>query len=85
MEAGTFPNEHFQQYVDKYFVPLKYISGPDAEQFYRFGISIEPAFLVLDVEGNVLYKKIGYFESDLLIEQLDKARKKAAHRAGKTL
>ena len=84
MEAGTFPNEELQEYLDKYFVPVKYISGPDAEQFYRFGISIEPSFLVLDAEGNVVYKKIGFFEADLLILQLDKARKKAAHIAGKS-
>ena len=85
MEAGTFPNKEFQEYIEKHFVPVKYISGPDAEQFYRFGISIEPAFLVLNAEGDIVYKKIGFFEADSLMQQLDKARKKAAHRAGRKL
>ena len=82
MEAGTFPNKEFQDYIEKYYVPVKYISGPDAEQFYRFNVSIEPTFLVLDKEGNEVYKKIGFFEADLLIKQLEKARKKAARREG---
>ena len=81
METGTFPNEELQDYIAKHFVPVKYVSGPDAEQFYRFNVHIEPTFLVLDAEGNEVYKKIGFFEADLLINQLEKARKKAAHRA----
>ena len=83
METGTFPNEGLQAYLEKHFVPVKFTSGPDAEQFYRFGITIEPTFLVIDAEGNIIYKKIGFFEADLLMQQLDKARKKAAHKAGK--
>ncbi len=81
MGTGTFPDRDFQTYIGKYFVPLKYISGPDAEQFCRFGVTVEPAFIVLDSEGNEIYRKIGYFEADLLIEQMERARKKAAHRA----
>lgn len=81
MGTGTFPDSDLQTYISKYFVPLKYTSGPDAEQFYRFGVAVEPAFIVLDAEGNEIYRKIGYFEADLLAEQLERARKKAAHRA----
>jgi thioredoxin-related protein len=83
MEAGTFPNKELQEYLERHFVPVKYVSGPDAEQFTRFNVFIEPAFLVLDADGNEVYRKIGFFEADLLIEQLDKARKKAAHRAAR--
>jgi hypothetical protein len=83
MEAGTFPDRALQQYIEKNYVPVKFISGADSEQFYRYGILIEPAFIVLDTEGNEVYRKIGYFEADLLIEQLEKAKKKAARRAAR--
>ncbi len=85
METGTFPNVELQEYIENHFVPVKYISGPDADQFSRFAVSAEPAFIVLDSEGNEVYRKIGFFEADLLISQLEKARKKAAHRAGSNL
>ncbi len=81
MEAGTFPNSELQEYIEAHFEPVKYISGPDAEQFYRFGVNVEPEFIVLDSDGNEVYRKIGFFEADLLIKQLEKARKKAAHQA----
>ena len=81
MGAGTFPDRALQQYIEKNYVPVKYVSGLDSEQFYRYGILAEPAFIVLDPEGNEIYRKIGYFEADLLIEQLEKAKKKAARRA----
>jgi hypothetical protein len=83
MGAGTFPDRALQQYIEKNYVPVKFISGADSEQFYRYGILIEPAFIVLDTEGNEVYRKIGYFEADLLIEQLEKAKKKAARRAAR--
>jgi thioredoxin-related protein len=85
METGTFPDKKLQEYIDNHFVPVKYRSGPDAEQFYRFGVSAEPAFIIVDAEGNEVYRKIGFFEADLLIEQLEKAKKKAARRAQKHL
>ena len=78
METGTFSNRDLQEYIEKYFIPVKYISGIDSEQFFRYGVAAEPAFIVLDTEGNEIYRKIGYFEPGLLIEQLEKARKKAA-------
>jgi len=36
--------------------------------------------IVLDHEGNEIFRKIGHFEPDLFIEKLEMARKKAAHR-----
>ena len=47
----------------------------------RFGITAKPAMLVFDLEGNEIFRKIGYFEPELFIEKLEMARKKAAHRA----
>ncbi len=83
MEAGTFPDRVLQQYIEKNYVPVKYVSGVDSEQFHRYGIMAEPAFIVLDPEGNEIYRKIGYFMADLLIEQLEKAKEKAARRAAR--
>lgn len=83
MGTGTFPDRLLQQYIEENYVPVKYVSGADSEQFYRYGILVEPAFIVLDAEGNEIYRKIGYFEADLLIEQLEKAKKKAARRAAR--
>ncbi|MBC8412990.1 hypothetical protein H8E50_04900 [bacterium] len=83
MEAGTFPDAALQQYIAKYFIPVKFISGPDAEQFYRYAVFVEPTLVVLDAEADEVYRKIGFFEADLLIEQLEKARKKAERMARK--
>lgn len=80
METGTFPNRDFQEYIEKYFVPVKYTSGIDSEQFFSYGVAATPEFIVLDAEGNEIYRKIGYFAPDLLIEQLEKARKKAVRK-----
>jgi len=83
MGAGTFPVRALQEYIEKNYLPVKYVSGVDSEQYHRYGIQAEPAFIVLDPEGNEIYRKIGYFEADLLIEQLEKAKKKAARRAAR--
>ena len=76
METGTFSNSDLQEYIEKYFIPVKYTSGIDSEQFLRYGVSATPVFIVLDADGNEIYRKIGYFEPGILIEQLEKARKK---------
>lgn len=78
----TLVAESVKDYIEKYFISLKYESGVDADQFMRFDVSAKPAMLVLDPAGNELFRKIGYFEPDILIEKLEKARKKAAHKAG---
>ena len=80
METGTFPNRDLQEYIEKYFVSVKYVSGIDSEQFSRYGITATPEFIVLDAAGAEIYRKIGYFEPSLLIEQLEKARKKAVRK-----
>lgn len=77
MEAGVFPNIALQELIDQHFVPVKFVSGVDADQFYRYDIAALPAFLVLDREGNEIFRNIGYVEADLLIEKLDKVRKAA--------
>jgi len=76
METGVFPNIPFQEFIDQYFVPVKFESGTDADQFSRYDIRGVPAFLVLDQEGNEVFREIGYCEADLLIEKLKEARKK---------
>jgi len=83
MKKCTLITESVQEYITRYFVPVKYESGIDSEQFMRFGITAKPAVIVLDAAGNEILRKIGYFEPDIYIEKLEKARKKAAHKASK--
>jgi thioredoxin-related protein len=81
MKTCTLLTGCVQEYIKKYFIPIKYESGSDSEQFMRFGITAKPAMLVLDSGGNEIFRKIGYFEPDLFIKKLEMARKKAAHKA----
>jgi thioredoxin-related protein len=76
----TLITERVQEYINDHFISIKYESGIDSDQFMRFGVTAKPAMIVLDHEGNEIFRKIGYFEPDLFIEKLEMARKKAAHR-----
>ncbi len=84
LKKCTLITESVQKYIIKYFVPLKYDSGKDADQFMRFGVAAKPTTIVLDSEGNEIFRKIGYFEPSVFIEKLEKARKKAAHKTTKS-
>jgi thioredoxin-related protein len=81
MNKCTLITESVREHIAKYFVPVKYESGIDAEQFMRFDITAKPAIIVLDSAGNEIFRKIGYFEPGIFIEKLEKARKKAARKA----
>lgn len=81
MNKCTLITESVREYINNYFVPVKYESGTDSEQFMRFDITAKPAIIVLDPAGNEIFRKIGYFEPGVFIEKLEKARKKAAHKA----
>jgi thioredoxin-related protein len=81
MDKCTLITESVREYIPQYFVPLKYESGIDSEQFMRFDITAKPAIIVLDSAGNEIFRKIGYFEPGIFIEKLEKARKKAARKA----
>jgi thioredoxin-related protein len=83
MKSCTLVSESVQDYVNKYFIPIKYESGADSDQFMRFGVTAKPAIIVLDAEGTEIFRKIGYFEPELFIKKLEMAIKKAAHRAAK--
>jgi len=85
MKKCTLLTECVQEYIKKHFIPIKYESGADSDQFMRFGVTAKPAILVLDSGGNEIFRKIGYFEPDLFIKKLEMARKKAAHRALKII
>jgi thioredoxin-related protein len=77
METGVFPNIKLQACINQHFVPVKFVSGADADQFSRYDIKAVPALLVLDQEGNEVLREIGYCEADQLIGKLEEARKKA--------
>jgi thioredoxin-related protein len=81
MNNGTLIDDRVRAYINKFFVPVKYESGLDSEQFMRFNITAKPAILVLDSAGNEIFRKIGCFEPVIFIEKLEKARNKAAHKA----
>lgn len=85
MKTCTLLTERVQDYIKINFIPIKYESGADSEQFMRFCVTAKPAVIVLDSGGNEIFRKIGYFEPDVFIEKLEMARKKAAHRAAKIM
>ncbi|MBI5740320.1 MAG: hypothetical protein HZA16_06305 [Nitrospirae bacterium] len=78
METGTFPNETVQKYIRDYFIPVKYESGRDAEQFTRFGVFSIPSFFILDAGGEVVYRMVGYFSPEDFITQFISALQIAA-------
>jgi thioredoxin-related protein len=81
MKSCTLISECVQDYVNKYFISIKYESGADSDQFMRFDVTARPATIVLDAEGTEIFRKIGYFDPELFIKKLEMAIKKAAHRA----
>lgn len=85
MKNCTLMTQGVQDYIKMNFIPVKYESGTDSEQFMRFCVTAKPAVVVLDSEGNEILRKIGYFEPDVFIEKLEMARKKAAHRAANVM
>src|SRR5664279_4827829 len=60
MKKCTLLTESVQEYIKKYFIAIKYESGTDADQFMRFCVTAKPAIIVLDAEGNEIFRKIGY-------------------------
>ncbi len=77
METGTFLKEKVQEHIKKYFIPLKYESGRDSEQFLRFNVKATPAYVILDSKGNELHRIIGFHSADDFIKQLEIADSKA--------
>lgn len=80
MKQSILTTECVQQFIKKYFIPIKYESGADSGQFMRFEVTAKPAILVLDADGNEVFRKIGCFEPELFIKKLEMSLKKAAHR-----
>jgi thioredoxin-related protein len=76
MKSCTLISEGVQDYVNKYFIPIKYESGADSDQFMRFCVTSRPAIIVLDAEGTEIFRKIVYFEPELFIKKLEMAIKK---------
>jgi thioredoxin-related protein len=72
METGTFLTGEVRNMIDTYFIPLKYESGPDAEQFHRFGIRGTPTFIFLDSEGNEIHRVVGFRSPDDFIKEMQK-------------
>jgi thioredoxin-related protein len=64
METGTFLRQEVQDVMNTSFVPLKFESGRDAEQFLRFGIRATPTYIFLDKAGNELHRVIGAYSAE---------------------
>ena len=83
LKRSTFTADCVQEYVHEHFIAIKYESGADSDQFMRFDVTAKPAMIVLDAEGDEIFRKIGYFEPDVFVSKLEMAVKKAAHRAAR--
>jgi thioredoxin-related protein len=77
METGTFLQESVRENIGKYFVPIKYESGRDAEQFYRFAITQTPTYVILNPGGDEVFRMTGYYGADEFIGKMGEARAKA--------
>ncbi len=77
METGTFPKDKVSNQIKKYFIPLRYESSRDSEQFRRFDVRVVPVYIVLDPKGDEIYRAAGFFNEDDFIGQLEIARKNA--------
>jgi len=73
METGTFQQDRVAEFINRRFIPLKYESGRDAEQFQRFAVRATPTFIVLNAEGDEIFREIGYYEPDEFIERIESA------------
>ena len=78
MKTGTFSNEDVRVNIKDFFVPLKYESGLNSEQFSKFSIVATPTFVVLDSNSDEVYRMIGYYNPEDFIGQLTSARQIAA-------
>jgi thiol:disulfide interchange protein DsbD len=74
METGTFLNDAAQDHIRENFIPVKYESGKDAEQFTRFNVVAYPTYIILDAKGDEVYRMIGYYSPEDLIGQLVSAQ-----------
>lgn len=72
METGTFLNEDVRELINKSFVPLKYESGRDSEQFQRFNVRATPTYVFLNSKGDEIHRLIGYYNAADLIAELEK-------------
>ena len=71
METGTFLQENVVAHIKKHFIPLKYESGRDSEQFMRFNVRATPTFVVLKSDGSEIDRIVGYYRPDDFIGQLE--------------
>ncbi|MCK5512470.1 MAG: hypothetical protein KAI96_06655 [Thermodesulfovibrionia bacterium] len=78
METGTFLKDNVQIHINKYFIPVKYESGKDSEQFSRFAVMATPTFIFLNSKGDEICRTIGFYSADDFIKQLEHARASAA-------
>jgi len=78
METGTFLQENVQENIKKNYIPLKYETSKDSEQFLRFWVRATPTYIILDSKGNEIHRMIGFYKPDDFIKELELARSKVS-------
>lgn len=71
METGTFLTDNVNDFIQSKFVPLKYESGRDSEQFMRFGIRATPTYVFLDSSGNEVHRVVGFLGANNFMQELE--------------
>lgn len=74
METGTFLSEDVREFIKTNFVPLKYESSRDSEQFMRFGVRGVPTYIFLDAKGNEIHRATGYYNVEDFLKELRQTR-----------
>jgi thioredoxin-related protein len=70
MDSITFQNDTVKSMINKSYVPLKFESGRDAEQFLRFQVKGTPTTIILSSDGDETDRIMGYLPPDDLIKVL---------------
>ena len=74
MDKEVFVQDTVGKYFNKHFINVKYDmeKGDGPELCKRYGIVSFPTFLVLDTDGNVQHKFVGYRKAEALIQEVEK-------------
>lgn len=74
MVAEVFSQEQVGKYFNEKFISVKYDmeKGEGVDLRNRYGVGLYPTFLILDTQGKVCYKFIGFCPSEDLLKHAEK-------------
>lgn len=69
MSANTFTQPSVGEYFDKYFVNLKIDceKGEGIDLCRKWGVGAYPTLIILDTDGNIVAKQVGYMDGNQLL------------------